>query len=177
MTLTIQHNSGNIQAYWARGLTYAEAYKYDEAIQDFEYILSEKCQTQIDRESVKKKVADVYINRGYLSHDTDMTQSLFDYSRAIELNSEASNAYVNRGSIYIVQGNQHEAISDLTKAIKLNSELPEAFLNLGSAFAQLGNFDKAKENYESCIAISKDLSLIKLAETLLKQLDIVSDSS
>ena len=58
-------------------------------------------------------------------------RGLSKYSKAIELNPNDSDAYVNRGiSKYVLQDYQG-AIADYSKAIELNPNLSEAYNNRG----------------------------------------------
>ncbi len=51
----------------------------------------------------------------------DMWQSRsLDFSRAVELDSDLSEAYTKRSVLYLASGDQERALDDLAKAIELN---------------------------------------------------------
>jgi tetratricopeptide (TPR) repeat protein/uncharacterized membrane protein YwzB len=80
-------------------------------------------------------------------------KSIADYSRAIRIYPEYTDAYYNRGNAYASIGQVNKAIDDYSRAISLNSDYKEALCNRGNAYEDLGQWDKAIADYTRAIAI------------------------
>ena len=85
-----------------------------------------------------------------------ITQALADYAKAIEINPEYNNSYINRA---ITLSDLHEfdkAIADYTKAIELKPDNVKAYYNRGIAWSDLREFDKAIADYTKAIELKPD---------------------
>ena len=74
------------------------------------------------------------------------------------MNSELTEAYVNRGNAYRGKDEFDKAIEDSNTAIKLNPELAEAYVNRGNAYNEKGELDKSIKDYTKAIKLRPDLA-------------------
>jgi len=74
----------------------------------------------------------------------DYQGAIEDYNKAIEINPNKAEAYVNRAFAKGELGDFRGAIEDCNKAIELNPKYAEAFYNRGFAKGELG-YSKAYE--------------------------------
>ena len=101
-----------------------------------------------EREKAGKLTAEDHFRRGNRFNDAGKyNAALREYTKAVELNPDYSNAYNNRGHVYNILGNHKRAIIDLTKAIELNPNNASAYNNRGYAYGALGNIEKAMEDF------------------------------
>ena len=63
-----------------------------------------------------------------------------DYDKAIEINPKYAEAYFNRGSAYLEQGDPIVAIQDYDMAIALDPKFAAAYVNRGYARNAQGDF-------------------------------------
>ena len=88
----------------------------------------------------------------------NLTQAMFDFNKAIEINPDDTNAYTDRGVIYAEQGDLTQAISDFNKAIAINPKNEKAYCNRGIAYYQQGNPPQALLDYNKAIEINPNYS-------------------
>ena len=84
-------------------------------------------------------------------------RAIDDFSKAIELNPEytqAYKAYNNRGSVYAIRGEHDRAIIDFNKAIELNPKHAKAYSNRGNAYRKKEKFDLAIADYSKAIELN-----------------------
>lgn len=62
--------------------------------------------------------------------------------------------YIERGKIYIDQGNLEKSIENFNKAIELKANNFDAFFHRGRAYHNMGNFNEAIKNYMKAIEIN-----------------------
>ena len=65
--------------------------------------------------------------------------ALADFTTAIQMKPDFVQAYNNRGSLWVAQGNYIEAVKDFTAAIVLKNDYAEAYFNRGIAEYNGGN--------------------------------------
>ncbi|WP_434521739.1 tetratricopeptide repeat protein [Halorubrum sp. AS12] len=93
-----------------------------------------------------------YVNRGNSKSELGRhEESIKDYNRAIEINSEDSKSYYNRGNTKLELEQYEEAIEDYDKAIELDSEPTQALVNRGNAKSNLERHEEAIEDYSKAI--------------------------
>jgi len=76
----------------------------------------------------------------------EFDNAIEDFSRAIELNGQKADYYLNRGIAYCGQKHYEDAIKDLDKAIELDGTLSAAFHHRSLAHAALGHSDQAEKD-------------------------------
>ena len=80
------------------------------------------------------------------------------YTEAVNLNSQNTEAYNNRGTAYSEIGEFDNAIQDFNIAIALKPELAEVYNNRGNAYRDKGEFDNAIQNCNTAIALNPELA-------------------
>ncbi len=99
--------------------------------------------------------AQEYYNRGNIyGKKGNLIQAISDYTKAIEINPNYTDAYYNRGNTYEKQGNLTQAISDYTKAIETNPKYAAAYCNRGNVYQTQGNLTLAIADYNKALEIS-----------------------
>lgn len=77
------------------------------------------------------------------------------YSKAINLNPNYANAYINRGLAYYYQGNSQQAIANYNKAIELAPSNANAYNNRALAYTRLGNQQAAQADKRKAAPLSQ----------------------
>ena len=103
--------------------------------------------------------AAIYNNRGnaYVAIN-EINKGIDDFSKAIGLYPDYTNAYVNRGEAYLRESKIDKAIDDFNTAIKLDPKLAKAYNNCGVAYNKKGEVDKAINNYNMAIQLNPDFA-------------------
>ncbi len=100
------------------------------------------------------------VNRGYAYGNLgEWNKAIVDYSKAIGINPEYSDAYNNRGFAYGKLGQWDKSIADYSKAIGINPKYAIAYYNRGIAYDNLGQLDKAIADYSEVIGIDPNYTL------------------
>lgn len=80
-------------------------------------------------------------------------KAIVEYNRALELNPQNFEAYVNRGNAYEAKGAHEDAIADYNRAIEINPNYGGAYMNKGVVYARMGQYDQAISNISKGIDI------------------------
>jgi serine/threonine-protein kinase len=108
-----------------RGLARMKLGKYPEAVEDYGRALD------------RAPDADIYQHRGWAHFFSDAWQlALRDFSKAIELDPEAGDAYTGRGLARIMLGDYRGAVADAEAALHRKPGTPEMMHNIACIFAQ-----------------------------------------
>ncbi|MFH1226534.1 MAG: tetratricopeptide repeat protein [Planctomycetota bacterium] len=102
--------------------------------------------------------------RSCLSHG-QIDEAIAEYTKAIKLNPNSSEAHTSRGVAYNKKAQneqnpekkkklQDKAIEDYTKAIKLNPKATDAYNNRGNTYADKGDIDRAMADMNQAIMIN-----------------------
>ena len=98
--------------------------------------------------------ATVYFSRGYGYQESNaLNQAIDDYNKAIELDSNYTDAYINKGNCLISLNKPNEALGCFNKTLKLNPTYALAYYQKGNAQYAL------KQNKEACLNWKKSLEL------------------
>jgi tetratricopeptide (TPR) repeat protein len=73
--------------------------------------------------------------------------------RAIQLDPDLADAYVERGAIKGVRGQCEAAIQEFNRALGLNPRLPRAYSDRGNCYWNLKNVNQAIQDYTASIAL------------------------
>lgn len=79
--------------------------------------------------------------------------AIADFSQVIRLNSKSAEAFGQRGSAYLAQGNYEDAASDLTTALRLDPDLRAALRARGQLYSDKRDFERAVADYSRLIAL------------------------
>ena len=97
-------------------------------------------------------LANIYKNLLNLAEKAD-TWSISAYQRAIVLDPNNPNYYLELGGVYYLLKNYDEAIKMFKTAIRLNPNWPNAYYNLAWTFYQRGEKAEAVSNMETTISL------------------------
>jgi tetratricopeptide (TPR) repeat protein len=107
---------------------------------------------------IDKIGASEFYNKAYFASDTN--EKLKNYSKAIELNPEYSDAYNNRGNIYFnALADYEKAARDYEKAIELDPKNAFAYNNRANVYVNTGNYKEAIRFCSKAIEIYPEYSL------------------
>ena len=123
-----------------------------------------------------KMAAEGWFQKGYnAGMNGEYNAEISLYLKAIELNPDYANAYINLGIAYGKQDNYTKAIQMWEKAIELNPDDADAYTNLGIAYGEQNNYTKAIQSYEKAIELKPDYALAYWNRSISK--DSVGDKS
>ncbi len=122
--------------------------------------------------------ADDWFERGRrLFLDKKYQESIDAVSKAIELNPEYTEAYINRGSSYKKLGKNQQAIDDYNKAIELNPQLPVAYFYRGFYYYDIGKIPQSVDDLDKAIALNPRYAMAYLFRGLAyKQIHSISQA-
>jgi tetratricopeptide (TPR) repeat protein len=130
-TKAIDVDSNYAKAYINRGTAYAKSGQENKAINDYNNAI-EINPRAIDTCIKSNMLPNVYFFRAkvYLNQKK-YKESIADFTKAIDLNPNYTNAYYGRGVAYSVLEKHNKAIDDYNKAIELTPTDPRAYLSRG----------------------------------------------
>lgn len=95
-------------------------------------------------ETDRELASQAWFSVGYLLAEEGLTEkAIVAYNKAIQIDPEDANAYINRGVIKYTFEDHEEAILDYDMAIQLQPNEPGNYTNRGNAKLGLGNFEGA----------------------------------
>ena len=96
-----------------------------------------------------------WLVKGYkLFHAGNLQGAIEAYSKAIELNPNYTDAYVNRGVANDNSGNTQQAIKDYNNAIELNPQDAMTYNARGLVYYNSGNTQQAIKDYNKAIELN-----------------------
>ncbi|RBP48852.1 tetratricopeptide repeat protein [Arenicella xantha] len=110
------------------------------------------------------------VNRGIIfTAIGDYVSAAKDYNRALEINPEVGEAYLNRGNLWFLAQRYQAAIDDYDDALKFGVKEPHvAYLNRGMVLEKVNDRDAAKLSYQRALELVEAWEPAKLR---LKRLD------
>ena len=104
----------------------------------------------------------------------EFDNAMLDYTKAIQLNAQMTDAYYNRAYITLTRKdipkpNIQMAVFDLEKALELDSKFIDALYAMAAAQKKLENYHKALEYLEKLIQIEPDAVNAKALKKLILQ--------
>jgi serine/threonine protein kinase len=103
--------------------------------------------------------AEFYYNRGQALLAKDSKGAIEDFSKAIELQPNYTEAYLYRGLAKFDLDDNKGAIEDFSQAIKLKPNTLTAYAYRGSAWSRLDSNENAKQDWKQAIQIQPDNAL------------------
>lgn len=102
--------------------------------------------------------ARVHNNRGMAMFAADLyANAVEDYTAAIRLDPQFSEAYVNRGVVYLLNGRLEPAFQDFADALKISPDNARAYSNRGQAYMQIEFYEEAVADFTAAIDNMTDL--------------------
>ncbi len=156
-------------AYNNRGYTYYLMKEYDKAIVDLSKAI--EIDPQFLRPYHNRREAYLAVSKSDLA-DADAKKiielenkiisdknekAIAELSKAIQTNPQDSNAYYNRGNVYLEIKEYDKAIVDFSKLIEINPQYAEAYNDRGYAYYLKKDYDKAITDYSKAININPKL--------------------
>ena len=186
LTLDIQQNPDDIEAYLYRGIAHIELNNIEQAHQDFQKIIE-----------LDSTFMDIYIVRGInrfkegqyelaledfnkaFQINTESPQLLTyraltflwlediesawkDFERVIELDSKIGYVYFCRGSILSWKGQYDDAIIEYNKAEKLSFEVGDLYNERGRVYLQQGKLEEALADLNKAVELLPDSYVVYL---------------
>jgi len=152
-TKAIEIDPNFADAYFNRGLAYADMQNYTQAIKDYTKAIE-----------INPDYAEAYYNRGNTyAQIKEHSLAISDLTKAIEINPNYAEAYNNRGNTYFDIKEYFKSISDYTKAIEIDPNDAFAYYNRGLAYAETDNFSQACSDWQKAYQLGHKpaLELIK----------------
>jgi tetratricopeptide (TPR) repeat protein len=134
-----------------------ETKKLDSAKQFSDYDTSyNKLFSELKKHVLENNGKDIfYKNIGYELYLTgDREGAIENYNRAIELNPNYAEAYLNRAETYYQLEDYHQVITDYSEVIRINSYNGSFYIWRGEALSRLGEYDRAILDYSEAIRIN-----------------------
>ncbi len=128
---------------------------------------------------LKNDFAVSYFYRAVAYHaQNKLNEAMLDYTKAIKLNPDMTDAYYNRAKIILENNGSDEklikkAIDDLTKALELDEKFVDALFAMAAALKKLKNYHKALEYLERLLEIEPDAIHAKALKKLILQKYII----
>ena len=132
-----------------RGVAYAEAQNYSDAISDFDdYVAldSTSAMGRWGRAVCQQMLNDYEASKGQ-NVNMKLSQVEGDFAVAIQMSPKNAYIYFNRGNLFAAEKNFTRAIDDYSRAIKLDSRLAEAYYNRGLARHYAGQDKEALHDF------------------------------
>jgi lipoprotein NlpI len=82
---------------------------------------------------------------------SDLDGAVADYSRAIEIDPNYRDAYINRGNARSEKGDPDGAVADYSRAIEIDPKFAVAYSNRGNVFQAKGQFDQAVADFNDAM--------------------------
>ena len=112
-----------------------------------------KLAEEFESREIQNSLAMTYFFKAmtYIEMKTNFKMAIEDLSRVIELKPKFSEAYTNRGSVYLYLDDLEQAIKNFTQAIEVNPVEFVAYNNRGLAYASINKLDQALSNFNESI--------------------------
>ena len=91
----------------------------------------------------------------------DIDGEIAAYRKALEFNTDNSEAEGNLGAALDRKGDREEAIAHYNAALKLDPDNAKAHVNLGAVMAGLGNLDGAMAHYKAALLLNPDNAAVR----------------
>lgn len=106
-------------------------------------------------QNVCTDVSTVFLNSGNTKMETkDYTGALADYTAAIQLNSDSTEAYIKRAQCHVLMKKYDKAIADYNKALKIKADTIKFLYLRGLAYNTAENYKMAFSDFTSVIKLN-----------------------
>lgn len=99
-----------------------------------------------------------YNNLGYYYHrwEKNQNKAIYEYSKALQMDSTYYQAWSNRGVVYNNIGKHQEAIFDFTKSLKFKKDNLDALIGRANSLSALERFEEALPDYDYYLSLKPD---------------------
>ena len=105
------------------------------------------------------KKADEWFEKGNMAMSSGYNNvAIRFFKKAIEIDPNYLESYINIGLLYSKEGDTEKAISYYEKAIAVDPDFTKAHYNLGTVYAEKGKSDKAISEFKKCLSINPNLA-------------------
>jgi lipoprotein NlpI len=132
-------------AYQFRGRAYADSFRFDQALKDFDAAL------QLEPTQYRSRTERGRVYGALGKYD----QAFEDFDAAIRLDEKKALAYRQRGEASLKQREYSRALVDFDKAIALSYAYPLAYMSRGWANFYMGHFSTAVADFARAVEQSK----------------------
>jgi tetratricopeptide (TPR) repeat protein len=101
-----------------------------------------------------QEIAEMFTNSLIDLNDDRINPALEHLNRTISRHPEEGTAFLYRGIIYTLIGQDDDALKDLNEAIRLDPNLSRAFNNRGNIYYERGQFELAIADYDQAIRLA-----------------------
>jgi tetratricopeptide (TPR) repeat protein len=114
---------------------------------------SVKLAEEFESKEIQDSLALAYFYKAmtYIEIKTNLKKATEDFTKVIELKPNFSEAYTNRGGIYLYLNDLEHAIESFSQAIKVNPVEYVAYNNRAVAYASIDKFDQALSDFNESI--------------------------
>jgi len=120
-------------------------------IRNCEAALTELTLSRKDEASTHVNIGILYMRKG------DYVQAQDNYTRAIEMRPNLSEAYINHGASLIYTGDYGEALTALNTAIDLDTEkMPEALYNRAMVYDRMQDYNSAYKDLKQALVLKPE---------------------
>ena len=179
INVAIEKNPEKVNLYHDRGGIYRALNNYSEALNNFSkaisinnnyidsyldrayiyFLLNDTSKAKIDCDSVLKlqDYSDpwTYYRMGIMSMQSNPTQSLEYFNKAISSEPYDHNIYIKRGIVYKSQMNYQKALLDFNKSIEITPSI-EAYKQRSDVLLELNQLNKTILDYNEWIKLDKN---------------------
>ncbi|MCY2995642.1 MAG: tetratricopeptide repeat protein [Planctomycetota bacterium] len=157
----LELDPGNVEAWQARALTYAENGDLDKAVEDFNRLLKD----HEDNVAAHLALGEVLTN--LKKYD----EALKHIEQGIQLKPESSFGYTLRAKLRVAQEDLKAALADLDQALKVEPRDLHALMIRARLHQEDGDLAAAKDDVDRILIISPDLPLGVIMRSMLAAAD------
>jgi tetratricopeptide (TPR) repeat protein len=153
-TASINSNKEFIEAFVSRGNAWLKKKEYIRAIDDYNLSIR-----------LDSKRAELYNYRGFAKSElarnrpSEINSAIEDYTRAIALNVNYTDALINRSHAYYQTGNYDKVIEDCSRILKLEPKNAHIWNRRGGAWYNKADDDRAINDFSEAIRLKPDFSV------------------
>ena len=139
-------------AYYNRALAFQKEGRLDEAIADFNRVIT-----------LSPFDAKAHYERGRIYDDKgELAKSAADYDKALELLPTYLDALTSRGVLFGKAGAYADAIEQFSRAISIDPQNAESYNNRGLSFFLIGQMERAREDFSRAIVLDRNNATVYL---------------
>ena len=97
----------------------------------------------------------------------DCERAIVAYTKAIELDAKAANAFYGRGLCYLMKADNDRSLADLKDSARLDGRNADTFFYLGVLFEYSGDLNNANSYYQSAARLKPELNSSSLTKCLM----------